>query len=445
MALLSENLTTVHIVGTILITIFGLIGCTIPLMATQLSRRVPKIKRYLSFVQLALTALGAGVVISTALMHILPEGAELVIEGGLGGEAEEHHEEHHDENETNATLRHFNMMEHPVRHPHHSRRRTSAASSKRRNFAAREEDHDEHEEEEHGHDDAYPYGHMFALIGLVVTFVVDGEIHKLADSHQEATMKAHITEVGVAIHSILVGVAFGIMGNIDSTNTFAIALMLHQLCEGFAMGPMIYKGARGAIHAAILVATFTLATPIGIGIGALARAYGDPESKQSNLTQGIIECFAGGMLLYVGAVEFLAGLTHSTEHSEDHCTKREECIKTEHHPAGEVIADAEEDVNREAFFPNTDTPSDKIECPCSEEPAEPTSEPATHQCATPCEDVCPESAVVTVDEVDADKDKEHHCETATTFLHDYPVAGRIVTPIMVILGAASMAVVKIYA
>eukprot|EP00658_Telonema_sp_P-2_P076575 TRINITY_DN6732_c0_g1_i2.p1 TRINITY_DN6732_c0_g1~~TRINITY_DN6732_c0_g1_i2.p1 ORF type:complete len:443 (-),score=165.82 TRINITY_DN6732_c0_g1_i2:632-1960(-) len=442
MALLSENLTTVHIVGTILITIFGLIGCTVPLMATLLSRRVPKIKRYLSFIQLALTALGAGVVISTALMHILPEGAELVIEGGLGGEddhAEEHHEEHHDENETNATLRHFNMMEHPV-HPHHSRRhRTSAVSPKRRNFAAREADHEEEE-----HDEPYPYGFLFALIGLVVTFVVDGEIHKLADSHQEATMKAHITEIGVAIHSILVGVAFGIMGNIDSTNTFAIALMLHQLCEGFAMGPMIYKGARGAIHAAILVACFTLATPLGIGIGALARAYGDPESKQSNLTQGIIECFAGGMLLYVGAVEFLAGLLHTTEHSEDHCTKREECIKTEHHPAGTVIADGEEDVNREAFFPNPDTPNE--DCPCHEESAEPTSEPtAAHHCATPCEEVCPESAVVTVDKDETDKDKENHCETATTFLHDYPVAGRIVTPIMVIIGAAGMAVVKIYA
>jgi hypothetical protein len=257
-------------------------------------------------------------------------------------------------------------------------------------------------------------------------------------------MKAHITEIGVAIHSILVGVAFGTMSKLDSANTLAIALMLHQLCEGFVMGPMIYKGARGAIHAAILIAIFTLATPIGIGIGALAREYGDPDSKKSNLTQGIIACFAAGMLLYVGAVEFLAGLTHASEHSEDHCTKREECIKTEHHPAGTVIGDEEEDVNRDAFFPNTDTPNAQ-ECPCEGTAAAPDNAPDAHKCATPCEEVCPESAVITVDSEAADKEKANQCKTATTFLHDYPIAGRIITPLMVIVGAVAMSVVKIYA
>ena len=443
MALISETLSTVQIVGTILIAIFGLVGCTIPLMATLLARRQPKIMRYLSFVQLALTALGAGVVISTALLHILPEGAEMVIEGGLGGEAEEDaHEE-----AANATARHFNSMESAHRYPHGHPRRHASAAPKHRVFAAQDNETD-HEEEEHSHgDEPYPYGHMFALIGLVVTFVVDGEIHKMADTHQEATMKAHITEVGVAIHSILIGVAYGTMTSVGSANTLTIALMLHQLCEGFAMGPMIYKGARNAIHAGVMVAIFTLATPIGIGIGALAHAYGNPESKSSNLAQGIIECFAAGMLLYVGAVEFLGGLNHTTEHAEDHCTAREACMKTEHYPAGEVIADAEEDVNREAFFPNSDTPAD-VDCPCQQDGTEPaTDAPAAevHECKTPCEDVCPETAVVAVDGEIDEKEKVHHCETATTFLHDYPIAGRIVTPIMVVVGAVAMAVVKIYA
>ena len=56
------------------------------MMLTSYAGRNAKVMRYQSILQLLLTALGAGVVICTALVHILPDGMGMLASGGLGGD-----------------------------------------------------------------------------------------------------------------------------------------------------------------------------------------------------------------------------------------------------------------------------------------------------------------------------------------------------------------------
>ena len=411
MPLISDDLATVRIIGTVLITIFGAIGCSAPLAVTLIARRQPKIMRYLSFVQLALTALGAGVVISTALVHILPDGMEMLEKGGLGEEEHAHGDVVDVVNTTALSYnKNFTTTTTTIA--------PTAASPKLHRFRARSNIKLRETEDEGDDDDdsePYPYGPMLMMVGMLVTYVVDSELHKLADAQQGATMKAHVTELGIAVHSVLVGVAYGAMTSLDSLNTLSIALMLHQLCEGFAMGPVIFKGARSTLHAIVLIAIFTFSLPIGIGVGAIALQYGDPGSKQANLSQGILSCLAAGMLMYVGAVEFLGGLQRATDghdHGHSHTSPSHSQTDTVNVTVNSQLLDEQHSVG----------------------PLLPTTGGGAYGGFD--------------DEGGSRATTQGHGATTTpeaTFLTDYPLVGRFVSHTMVLLGAALMAVVAIYA
>jgi len=453
MALISDHVATVHIVGTVLIALFGALGCSAPLTATLLARRQPKIMRYLSFVQLALTALGAGVVISTALLHILPEGSEMLVNGGLGGEAEAAAEP----SENNATSAFYlssstsSLVKAKTSDTNHKK----VSSNKKNNKieASHYQAEEEPEKDEETEDEPYPYGPMLMLVGLVATYIVDSEIHRFASAHQEATMKAHITEVGIATHSVLIGVAFGSMSKVDSVNTLAIALMLHQLCEGFAMGPVIYKGARTVLHAVVLIGIFAVATPIGIGIGALALQYGDPGSKQANLSQGILSCLAAGMLMYVGAVEFLGGLQHSMEHSE---AAHLEKVPKDDIPSSNINKDREtvriqDGTHRHShrmFFPNAEDNEDEEKrtlLSSKRSLRASSSAPATPFTPAGGDDGGegafgnPNTTTTSNNAIDEDE-----VVLPATFLQDYPTLGRMTSHVMVLIGGSAMAVLAMY-
>ena len=371
MPLISSHLQTVHIVGTVLITLFGALGCGGPVALSIFASHNRKVVRYLSFVQLLLTSLGAGVVICTALVHILPDGMDSLASGGLGGDSSSA------DATDNVTL-------------------TLAPVNGTADAAPADDG------------DAYPYGPMLMLVGMLVTYVIDSELHKLASAQQEATMKAHVTEIGIAVHSVLVGVAYGAMTTIDSLNTLTIALLFHQLCEGFALAPLVVKGTHSTLHTVALIAVFALSLPAGIGIGSLALKYGNPDSKEANLSQGILSCLAAGMLMYVGAVEFLGGLQHSTD-GHTHCDEGDE----------EVVLPSSISPGEEGQLKADPTLSD--ESPCS--PAGPNGEP------TPL----------------SDREDTHSHDHTSTFLSEHPVISRLLSHLMTLVGGAAMSVIAMWA
>lgn len=396
---MSISLAGVKILGSALIFIFGCLGACAPVAAHHGSKKSVRLSHYLGFVQQLMLSLGAGVVLATAFVHILPEGVESLANGGLGKDEHDHHDHDHNHDDDNHTHDH-DHDNHTHDHDHalrfdvrpttitaksiaqsklkklmrgfggKTRKDVSASSSattavttdllddstlaailasvrsegssegkkldaeglRRLIMAAKEEKQlssssaavaklgDDNNNDDipylthNAEDEPYPWAYLFVLIGIALTFVVESELHRLAGKTKGATMKVHLVEAGIAMHSILVGIAFGALNDINTGKTLMIALFFHQMCEGFAIGPLIHKGSNSLLHAIVLIIIFGGATPVGIAIGAIVDAYSDPNSKEAQLTQGIMMLIACGLLVHVGCVEFLAGLMHDIEH-----------------------------------------------------------------------------------------------------------------------------------
>ena len=113
-----------------------------------------------------------------------------------------------------------------------------------------------------------------------------------------------IFEVGVAIHSVLIGLELGVADG-DTFITLWIALSCHQFFEGVAVGTSsvsAFSGLKAALRTAFL---FSIMTPIGIVIGILISDSYSPTSTTALWVSGVLEAIAGGILVYTGLVELV--------------------------------------------------------------------------------------------------------------------------------------------
>ncbi|CAF3489208.1 unnamed protein product [Rotaria socialis] len=137
---------------------------------------------------------------------------------------------------------------------------------------------------------------------------VSGHSHGIAfhDDGEASKISTYLLEGGIALHSVLIGLALGTTA--DSFVALFIALCLHQFFEAFALGAQIARTEKISLRAAILmVIFFSLTTPVGIaiGIGIHSGAY-NPNSVTSLLVTGILDAIAGGILIYVALVNLIA-------------------------------------------------------------------------------------------------------------------------------------------
>ncbi|KAK4535137.1 hypothetical protein CDCA_CDCA04G1162 [Cyanidium caldarium] len=113
-----------------------------------------------------------------------------------------------------------------------------------------------------------------------------------------------VFEFGVAVHSVIVGLDFGVSTGQTAITLFA-ALIFHQFFEGVALGTTIAAAGFDWWLSLLMVIGFALETPLGIAIGmGIASGY-TPNSDASLLTRGILDSLSAGILIYTGLVELL--------------------------------------------------------------------------------------------------------------------------------------------
>jgi zinc transporter 1/2/3 len=113
-------------------------------------------------------------------------------------------------------------------------------------------------------------------------------------------------EVGIAIHSIIIGITLGTTVNKTSFVSLFIAMSLHQFFEGIALGSSIVKAKILEFWKVMsMVGLFSFSTPIGIIIGILTNNSYNPESKTSYLTQGIFNAISAGVLIYMALIHLI--------------------------------------------------------------------------------------------------------------------------------------------
>lgn len=128
---------------------------------------------------------------------------------------------------------------------------------------------------------------------------------------QERSYKQQITaflilEFGVIVHSVIIGLNLGSVG--DEFNTLYPVIVFHQSFEGLGIGARM-SAIPFPLHSWLpyyLCLAYGLTTPIAIAIGIGLRTTYNPGSFTANVVSGILDAMSAGILLYTGLVELLA-------------------------------------------------------------------------------------------------------------------------------------------
>jgi zinc transporter 1/2/3 len=110
--------------------------------------------------------------------------------------------------------------------------------------------------------------------------------------------EAYMIEFGVTVHSLFIGLAFGIV-DYNTLVALLVALSFHQFFEGFALAARLSDANLSHLNV-LLASVFTLAAPIGIAIGLGVYTNLNTSGSTFLLVQGTFDGICGGVLLYTG-------------------------------------------------------------------------------------------------------------------------------------------------
>jgi len=122
---------------------------------------------------------------------------------------------------------------------------------------------------------------------------------------KEKQIVCYLLEIGISIHSVLIGIAFGLEKH--GLIVLMIALMFHQFFEGVSLSSVFieahFKHIRSII---IMIVLYSCTMPVGGLIGVILRSVIKSTSTAYIVLQGIIDSVAAGILIYDVLVNILS-------------------------------------------------------------------------------------------------------------------------------------------
>ncbi|KAK1280082.1 Fe(2+) transport protein 2 [Acorus gramineus] len=139
--------------------------------------------------------------------------------------------------------------------------------------------------------------------GLVVVAEADG---KGGDVLRRNRVIAQVLEMGIVVHSVVIGLSMGASQNPCTIRPLVAALCFHQLFEGMGLGGCILQAEYDMKIKAIMVFFFATTTPFGIALGiGLSNVYKD-NSPTALIVVGLLNACSAGLLNYMALVDLLA-------------------------------------------------------------------------------------------------------------------------------------------
>ncbi|GLT69640.1 hypothetical protein SLA2020_417760 [Shorea laevis] len=134
--------------------------------------------------------------------------------------------------------------------------------------------------------------------------------HWESEQESESLMRHRVTaqvlELGIVVHSVVIGLAMGASDNFCTIRPLIAALCFHQLFEGMGLGGCILQSEYKLKMKATMVFLFASTTPFGIALGiALSNVYSET-SPTALIVVGILNACSAGLLNYMALVDLLA-------------------------------------------------------------------------------------------------------------------------------------------
>ncbi|KAI9116547.1 hypothetical protein K1719_012714 [Acacia pycnantha] len=183
----------------------------------------------------------------------------------------------------------------------------AAGYYKRRHFKSKQASSGDGDEEKGDHNDEHAdhiHVHTHATHGHA-----HGSTQENSDNDEELIRHriiSQVLEMGIVVHSVIIGISLGAAGSIDAIKTLLVALSFHQFFEGMGLGGCISQAKFKSRATAIMATFFSLTTPIGIAIGMGISSVYEEKSPTSVIVEGIFNSASAGILIYMALVDLLA-------------------------------------------------------------------------------------------------------------------------------------------
>lgn len=169
----------------------------------------------------------------------------------------------------------------------------------------------------------------------------------LASQKQHANMKSvmrgFITVMALSIHAIFEGLAVGLEESVVNVWYMLLAIATHKFVIIFCIGIELHVAKMRPICIVLYILSFSIVTPVGIGIGIVLVEFGseeEPEGSDNNgvmLTGAVLQALAAGTLLYVIFFEVLVrnrvfgGVGEEPHFHHHHHNQQSEQAEHHHH------------------------------------------------------------------------------------------------------------------
>lgn len=116
---------------------------------------------------------------------------------------------------------------------------------------------------------------------------------------------SQVLEVGIVVHSVIIGVALGASQSATTIKPLVAALTFHQFFEGMGLGGCISQAKFKSRAIAMMLVIFSLTTPMGIALGmGISKIYNE-NSPKALVVEGIFNSLSAGILIYMSLVDLL--------------------------------------------------------------------------------------------------------------------------------------------
>lgn len=117
---------------------------------------------------------------------------------------------------------------------------------------------------------------------------------------------AQVLEVGIAMHSFIIGLALGVSRDSSEIKPLLVAITFHQCFEGIALGSCLIEAEYGKGIYAALGAFYSLTTAGGVALGiGIATSY-NPGSRAALGVSGVLDAVSAAVLIYAALVDLIA-------------------------------------------------------------------------------------------------------------------------------------------
>ncbi|CAH8358800.1 unnamed protein product [Eruca vesicaria subsp. sativa] len=269
------------------VLVAGVIGVLFPLLGNFF----PSLKPETNFFFVT-KAFAAGVILATGFMHVLPEGYEKLTSACLKGAAWEFPFTGFIAMVAAILTLSVDSFATSYFHRLHNKTSTKIGDGEEQIGGGGGGGGDELGLHVHAH------GHAHGIVG-----VDSGESE--VQLHRNRVV-AQVLEVGIIVHSVVIGISLGASQDPDTAKALFAALMFHQCFEGLGLGGCIAQGKFNCMSITIMSIFFSVTTPIGIAVGmGISNSY-DEFSQTALIVQGVLNAASAGILIYMSLVDFLA-------------------------------------------------------------------------------------------------------------------------------------------